>query len=285
MRTLKRLFDIFFSLLGLVFLSPLLCLSAIAIKMQDGGPVFFMQERIGKGLRPFKMYKFRSMTPETSGTGLSITIGGDARVTRFGRVLRKLKVDELPQLINVLKGDMSLVGPRPEVWKYVNHFISDFREVLKVRPGITDYASIIYHDEEEVLMKSDDPENFYLKTILPAKIELNKRYVREMSLVRDVDIIMRTFAALFQTRVSRCCRAFLARLGEFMGDTGKRFYTVKEFIITYRRFFVFFFHASAVVLANYAAFSILFEGRGAPEARHGRAVLGTARPGGPPAPI
>jgi FlaA1/EpsC-like NDP-sugar epimerase/lipopolysaccharide/colanic/teichoic acid biosynthesis glycosyltransferase len=260
MRTLKRLFDIFFSLLGLVFLSPLLCLSAIAIKMQDGGPVFFKQERIGKGLRPFKMYKFRSMTPETSGTGLSITIGGDARVTRFGRVIRKLKVDELPQLINVLKGDMSLVGPRPEVWKYVNHFISDFREVLKVRPGITDYASIIYHDEEEVLMKSDDPENFYLKTILPAKIELNKRYVREMSIVRDVDIIVRTFGALFQSRVSRYCRAFLATLGEFMGDAGKRFYTVKEFIITYRRFFVFFFHASAVALANYAAFSILFEG-------------------------
>lgn len=260
MRILKRLFDIVFSLLGLVFLSPLLCLAALAIKLQDGGPVFFVQERIGKGLRPFKMYKFRSMTPETSGTGPAITVDGDARVTRLGRALRKLKVDELPQLVNVLKGDMSLVGPRPEVWKYVNHFISDFREVLKVRPGITDYASIIYHDEEEVLMKSDDPEKFYLKTILPAKIELNKRYVREMGLARDVNIIMRTFAALFSTRLSKCCGMFRATACELCGTTGKRFHTVKEFIITYRRFFIFFFHASAVVLANYIAFLILFEG-------------------------
>ncbi len=260
MGILKRLFDIVFSLLGLVFLSPFLCLSALAIKMQDGGPVFFRQERIGKGLRPFKMYKFRSMTPETSGTGPSITVEGDARVTKLGRALRKMKVDELPQLINVLKGDMSLVGPRPEVWKYVNHFISDFREVLKVRPGITDYASIIYHDEEEVLRSSDDPENFYLKTILPAKIELNKRYVREMSLVRDVDIIMRTFAALFQSRFARCGGLFRATVCELCGTTAKRFYTAREFILTYRRFFVFFFHASAVAIANYIAFALPFEG-------------------------
>ncbi len=217
MGILKRLFDIVFSLLGLVFLSPFLCLSALAIKMQDGGPVFFRQERIGKGLRPFKMYKFRSMTPETSGTGPSITVEGDARVTKLGRALRKMKVDELPQLINVLKGDMSLVGPRPEVWKYVNHFISDFREVLKVRPGITDYASIVYHDEEEVLRRLGRPGEFLSQDDTPGedRAEQTIRAGDEFSPRRGhnhADV-----CRPFPGRFSRCCGMFRTTACELCG--------------------------------------------------------------------
>ncbi|MHB8174236.1 MAG: SDR family NAD(P)-dependent oxidoreductase, partial [Nitrospirota bacterium] len=253
----KRLFDLIFSVLGLLFLSPLMCLIALAIKLQDGGPVFFMQERIGRGLKPFRMYKFRSMTSDASQIGPPITIEGDARVTRLGKILRKLKADELPQLINVLKGDMSMVGPRPEVWKYVNHFISDFREILKVRPGITDYASIVYHSEEEVLKRSDEPEKYYLDTVLPAKIELNKLYVREMNLARDVEIILRTFLALFSSRLSRCCGLFRTRACNICLNTGRRFNGVKEFIAAYRGIFILIYHAFSVALAQYLAFSLL----------------------------
>ncbi len=260
----KRLFDMVFSALGLIVLFPLMFLIAVAIKLGDGGDVFFVQERIGKGLKPFRMYKFRSMTKNASATGPLVTAEGDARVTRPGRVLRGLKLDELPQLVNVLKGDMSIVGPRPEVWKFVNRFAGDFREILKVRPGVTDYASIVYHNEEELLKKSDEPERYYLDTVLPAKIEMSKRYVREMSLHRDIEIILRTFLALFSSRFSRCCGLFRDRACSACVPTGRRFHGVKEFVAAYRGLFILLYHASAAALAQYLAFSLRFEGA-APE--------------------
>ncbi len=260
MGTAKRFFDMVFSALGIAFLSPIMLLIAVVIKLGDGGPVFFVQERIGRGLKPFRMYKFRSMTNDTRQAGPLVTIEGDTRVTGLGRVLRKLKLDELPQLVNVLKGDMSIVGPRPEVWKYVNRFAGDFREILKVRPGITDYASIIYHSEEEVLKESGDPEKYYLSTVLPAKIELNKRYVREMNLIRDIEIILMTFIALFSSRFSRCCGLFRDRACNVCANTGRRFHGVKEFVAAYRGLLILLYHASAAALAQYIAFSLRFEG-------------------------
>ncbi len=255
----KRIFDMVFSALGLVFLSPLMLFIAVGIKFGDGGPVFFAQERIGRGLRPFRMYKFRSMVPDAPRTGPLVTAEGDARVTRLGAVLRKLKLDELPQLVNVLKGDMSIVGPRPEVWKYVNHFAGDFREILKVRPGITDYASVVYHNEEEELKKSDNPERYYLGAVLPAKIEMNKQYVREMSILGDIEIIFRTFLTLFSSRFSRCCGLFRDRACCVCVNTGRRFHGVKEFVAAYRGLFILIYHVSSVILAQYLAFSLRFE--------------------------
>jgi lipopolysaccharide/colanic/teichoic acid biosynthesis glycosyltransferase len=141
---MKRTFDIVAAALGVVILSPLLLMAAVLVKLSSPGPVFFQQERIGKGFRPFLIYKFRTMRPDAPATGMLITVGNDPRVTRIGRLLRKTKIDELPQLINVLKGDMSLVGPRPEVPKYVELFRADYDEILRVRPGITDLASLKY---------------------------------------------------------------------------------------------------------------------------------------------
>ena len=188
----KRLFDVIFSLAGIVLLSPVLLLVALLVKLDSKGPVFFRQVRIGQGFEPFRIVKFRTMVTDACRKGPLVTSGGDRRITKIGKFLRRTKIDELPQLLNVLKGDMSLVGPRPEVAKYVEIFSDDFREVLKVRPGITDFAALEYSDEEEILKKYADPEEGYIREILPAKIELYKKYLRERGLLTDIKLIVLT---------------------------------------------------------------------------------------------
>jgi lipopolysaccharide/colanic/teichoic acid biosynthesis glycosyltransferase len=169
-----------------------LLLIAICVRCSSHGPIFFLQERVGRGFRSFWIYKFRTMVVDAPKLGLQITAGEDPRITRVGRFLRKWKLDELPQLFNVLKGDMSLVGPRPEVPRYVEMFREDYASVLSVRPGITDPASLKYRDEAEVLAASSDPEDTYVQQILPEKISLAKKYVAEASLRGDIVLIWQT---------------------------------------------------------------------------------------------
>lgn len=193
---IKRGFDVLASLAGLVLLSPVLAVVALAIKLTSPGPVFFRQERVGRGFRRFEILKFRTMVPDAPKLGGQLTAGEDPRITRVGRLLRKTKLDELPQLINVLKGDMSFVGPRPEVPRYVEIFRDDYRELLTVRPGITDLASLKYRDESEVLGRSSDPETTYVEQVLPEKIALGKQYLRRSSLWFDVGLIFKTLFRL-----------------------------------------------------------------------------------------
>ena len=169
---MQRFADIMASLLGLVVLSPLFLVVAIAVKISSPGPVFFRQERTGRHGRNFRIFKFRTMVVDAAGRGGCITVKGDARVTRIGHVLRKFKIDELPQLLNVLRGEMSLVGPRPEMPQYVAYFPAEFATVLERRPGITHRASLIFRDEEDLLVRAADPENYYLQTVLPRKLAL-----------------------------------------------------------------------------------------------------------------
>jgi lipopolysaccharide/colanic/teichoic acid biosynthesis glycosyltransferase len=199
---MKRLFDILVSLLGLLVLSPVFLLVAFLIKLDSRGLVFFRQERIGKGFRPFHIYKFRTMVEHAPRLGGSITVGKDPRVTKTGAVLRRTKIDELPQLINVLAGDMSLVGPRPEVRKYVELFRSEYEQILKVRPGITDLASLKYEDEAELLANSADPDQEYVTRVLPDKLRLARDYVNNSSFFFDVLLILRTLPKLFGCRPS-----------------------------------------------------------------------------------
>jgi lipopolysaccharide/colanic/teichoic acid biosynthesis glycosyltransferase len=194
---MKRAFDIVVSFLGLVVISPLLLLAALVIKLDSPGPVLFRQERIGRGFHPFFIFKFRTMVPDPSGRGRLITVSDDPRITRAGRLLRKTKIDELPQLINVLKGDMSLVGPRPEVRQYVELFRNDYEQILKIRPGITDLASLKYHDEAAVLKQLENPEAEYCNRILPDKISLSKEYVKKSSFVFDLAVILKTLPKIF----------------------------------------------------------------------------------------
>ncbi|QII11047.1 hypothetical protein KsCSTR_16680 [Candidatus Kuenenia stuttgartiensis] len=189
---MKRLFDIFSSLFTLLILLPLFLLIAILIRLNSAGPVFFIQKRVGKNFKLFSLYKFRTMVVDTSQRGLQITSAGDPRITKIGRFLRKTKIDELPQIINVIKGDMSVVGPRPEVLKYVEMFKDDYKYILKVKPGITDYAAIEFRDEECVLKKFKNPEDGYIKKVLPLKINLYKRYIKERSLFTDMKLIFLT---------------------------------------------------------------------------------------------
>lgn len=192
----KRVFDCATAMAGLVCLLPLFVIVAVLIKLDSDGPVFFSQERVGRVFRPFWIYKFRTMVRDAPERGSRITAGADPRITRVGRFLRRTKIDELPQLVNVLKGDMSLVGPRPELPQYVEWFRSDYEEILTVRPGITDLASLTFRDEAAMLATSLDPEEMYVTSILPAKLDLGKEYVRGSSLPRDMTVIARTLAAL-----------------------------------------------------------------------------------------
>jgi lipopolysaccharide/colanic/teichoic acid biosynthesis glycosyltransferase len=194
---MKRAFDIVVSLLGLVVFSPLLLMVALAIKLDSPGPILFRQERIGRQFHPFFIFKFRTMVHDPSGRGRLITASDDPRITRAGRLLRKTKIDELPQLINVLKGEMSLVGPRPEVRQYVELFRQDYEEILKMRPGITDLASLKYRDEAAVLGQSENPEEEYLRHILPDKVRLAKEYLKRSSFFFDMVLILRTLPKLF----------------------------------------------------------------------------------------
>ncbi|MFQ5852311.1 MAG: sugar transferase [Candidatus Binatia bacterium] len=194
---MKRLFDIVASFLGLLLLSPLFLLVAVSIKLDSPGPVFFRQERMGRGFRPFYIHKFRTMIQYAPYKGGPITSGEDPRITRVGRLLRKAKIDELPQLINVLKGEMSFVGPRPEVRRYVELFREDYEEILKARPGITDLASLEFRDETAVLGQFENPEDEYIRSILPAKIRLSREYLKRSSFFSDVGLILRTLVRLF----------------------------------------------------------------------------------------
>ncbi len=193
----KRCFDILFSFLGLIFLSPFFILLSIIILLDSKGGVFYKQIRVGKNNIDFKLYKFRSMRVGSDKKGL-LTVGGrDNRITKSGYVIRKYKLDELPQLINVFIGDMSLVGPRPEVRKYVDLYNAEQLKVLSVKPGITDYASIQYSNENEILAKSLDPEKTYINEIMPDKLLLNLRYINDISIKTDVKIIIKTIKKIF----------------------------------------------------------------------------------------
>ncbi len=195
-RFTKRAMDVVFAGAGLLLLSPLLVLLALAVKLSSPGPILFRQLRVGWKGRPFDVLKFRSMRVGCSGP--EITAAGDARVTRVGRQLRRYKLDELPQLWNVLVGDMSLVGPRPEVPRFVRCFPADYAVILAIRPGITDYATLQYRNEESVLAAAPDPESTYVQTVLPAKIRLYHRYLDEMSLKTDLVLVFRTLAAVIR---------------------------------------------------------------------------------------
>jgi lipopolysaccharide/colanic/teichoic acid biosynthesis glycosyltransferase len=195
---MKRLFDIVASGFGLLVLSPLFILVAVWIKLDSKGPVFYRQVRVGRYNKDFRIFKFRSMCVG-SDKGSLVTIGGrDPRVTRSGYFIRKYKIDELPQLINVFIGDMSLVGPRPEVRHYVNYWTPEQMHVLDVRPGITDPASIKFRNENELLEKADDPEKFYIEVIMQEKIELYLHYVKNASLGYDIKLIFQTFCAIIK---------------------------------------------------------------------------------------
>jgi lipopolysaccharide/colanic/teichoic acid biosynthesis glycosyltransferase len=189
---MKRSFDVVASAVGLLLLAPLLALIALAIKATSRGPVFFRQERVGRNFQLFRIYKFRTMVVDAPRLGGQITAGHDPRITSIGHLLRQTKLDELPQLINVLKGEMSLVGPRPEVPKYVEMFRQQFVEVLSVRPGITDLASVKYRDESAILGAAPDPETAYVERVLPDKLALATEYVRQASFWFDVRLILAT---------------------------------------------------------------------------------------------
>lgn len=188
----KRSYDFAFSLLGLLLLGPVFLLVAVAIKLSDPGPVLFRQKRIGLRGDPFWILKFRTMVVDAEKRGLSVTRDGDPRVTKIGWLLRKSKLDELPQLINVLKGEMSLVGPRPEVSRYVAYYTPEQTRVLELKPGITDLATLAFRNEEELLKTADNVEAFYLRECLPRKINLNLEYARRANLWEDTKIIIRT---------------------------------------------------------------------------------------------
>lgn len=193
----KRLFDIFFSFFGLLFLFPFLIIIAVLIVIDSKGGVFYLQSRVGKGGVDFSLFKFRTMESNSDSKGL-LTVGSrDSRITKIGYHLRRYKIDELPQLINVLGGAMSFVGPRPEVRKYVNLYNEDQLQILKVKPGITDFASLEYFHENDLLAMSENPEKTYVEEIMPSKIILNKKYIDNPSLGTDISIILSTVKKVF----------------------------------------------------------------------------------------
>ena len=194
---LKRIFDITLSLFGLIILLPFMLIIAILIKIDSKGPVFFKQIRVTKNGKEFKIFKYRTMKVGSDKYS-QITVGKDDRITKIGSFLRKYKLDEIPQLINVLIGDMSLVGPRPEVPKYVALYTDEQKEILKVRAGITDYASIEFSDENDLLASEEDPEKAYIEKVMSRKIELNKKYLSEISILTDIKIILLTIKKILK---------------------------------------------------------------------------------------
>ena len=192
----KRAFDFLFSVIGLVAITPVMLILAFIITIDSKGGVFYKQVRIGKNQKPFSLYKFRSMRTDADKKGL-LTVGNkDSRITKIGYYLRKYKLDELPQLINVLLGNMSFVGPRPEVEKYVKLYNQEQLMVFNVKPGITDWASIKYVNENEILAKSSQPEKTYIEEIMPAKLKLNLEYVKHNNVFVDIKIILLTIKAI-----------------------------------------------------------------------------------------
>lgn len=188
----KRIFDIVFSLMGLLLLFPAFLIISVAIKIDSRGPILFQQIRAGQFNKPFSILKFRTMVINAETIGAQVSTGDDPRITKVGRLLRKYKLDEFPQLINVAKGDMSFVGPRPEVPRFVAAFESDYQKILNVKPGITDFASIEYKDENQLLMFDEDPERKYIEEIMPKKISYYHKYLVEQSMKTDIILILKT---------------------------------------------------------------------------------------------
>jgi len=194
----KRLFDILFAIVSLIILLPVFLIISVIILFDSAGGVFYLQQRIGKNMQPFKLFKFRTMGSGAEKSGL-ITVGEkDKRITSSGYWLRKYKLDELPQLINILKGEMSVVGPRPEVEEYVSLYNKEQQRVLSVRPGLTDYASLEYVDESEILATYPYPQKAYVEEIMPAKLELNLKYIDEQGFFTDVRIIIKTIGKIIR---------------------------------------------------------------------------------------
>lgn len=191
-QAVKRIFDFLLSLFGIIILSPIFIIVSIAIKLDSKGSILFLQKRVGRYGKEFNIYKFRTMVTDAEKLGKQITVGKDNRITRVGAFLRKFKIDELPQLFNVLKGDMSLVGPRPEVPKYVALYNEEQRKVLDIRPGITDMASLRYKDENDILGKVDNPEEYYINVIMKDKLNLNLEYIEKSNVFFDIYLIIKT---------------------------------------------------------------------------------------------
>ena len=192
----KRAMDVAAALLILAILSPVLLLLAAAVKLDSPGPVFYRQVRVGRYNRDFRIFKFRTMVQDADHIGPAVTVGGDARITRVGRLIRKCRMDEFPQLFNVLNGTMSLVGPRPEVRRYVDAYTPEGMATLLVRPGVTAPSSIEFRDEDSILNGAEDPDRVYIERILPPKTELNLRYLDRISVPGDIKIMIRTIAAV-----------------------------------------------------------------------------------------
>ncbi len=193
MNSITRLFDILISAIALTLLLPLFLVIAVLIKVTSSGPVFFKQVRVGKGNKDFKIFKFRTMYMNAAQLG-SLTVGNkDSRITRVGYFLRKYKLDELPQLFNVLAGEMSIVGPRPELRKYVDMYTAEQMKILNIKPGITDYASIEYRNENELLAMTPNPEQYYIEYVMPHKIQINHKYLLNKTPISYFKVIVRTF--------------------------------------------------------------------------------------------
>lgn len=191
---------IILSAAGLFLFLPACLIIAILIKIDTRGPVFFIHQRVGRNFNPLSLYKFRTMIDKAQELGPQITSGSDSRITRVGKLLRKTKLDELPQLWNVFKGDMSFVGPRPEVSKYIEMFRDEYIEILKVKPGLTDFAAIEFGDEEGILKKFNNVEEGYIKEVLPTKIDLYKKYLRERGLLTDIKLIFLTLCKIIRKK-------------------------------------------------------------------------------------
>ncbi|MDH5499403.1 MAG: sugar transferase, partial [Nitrospira sp.] len=255
---MKRSFDVCMAAVGLGLTAPLLAIIAILIKLDSKGPVIFRQVRVGQGFRPFTILKFRTMAVDAPGTYVPLTVGQDPRITRVGRILRKLKLDELPQLVNVLVGDMSFVGPRPEVPRYVERLRAQFSEVLTVRPGITDLASLRYIDEATLLSRSLNPEEDYQIKVLPEKLRLAKLYIRHMSLWLDFAIIVQTllhigripFVAFTLPELKAAVEPPLTSLWT----------NLWPFIMKWRKPIIIVLDLALIILANYFAFTLRYDG-------------------------
>jgi len=193
---LKRLADIIISITVILLLLPVFILISISILIKSGRPIFYLQKRVGKGWNEFKVIKFRTMVNNAENIGPGVSLSNDKRVTAIGKILRKFKIDELPQFINVLKGEMSIIGPRPELLKYVDQYKNEYLNILKVKPGLSDYASVKFRNEASLLQSSKDSEAFYLKNILPEKIKLYNKYIAEMNFFVDIKILFLTFKAI-----------------------------------------------------------------------------------------